>query len=105
MRPFATVALAATLVFSALAPQSVIAQAYPTKPVRLIVPYPPGGATDIVSRAAAIEMSKTLAQVVTVDNRPGAGGSIGFEMAARSARRQSSSQLGIRSAEEFVAAV
>lgn len=63
----------------------VLAQGFPTKPVRLIVPYPPGGATDTISRAAAIEMSKTLGQPVVVDNRPGAGGSLGFEIAARSA--------------------
>lgn len=85
MKLFGTIALAAMLVLAALAPQSATAQVYPTKPVRLIVPYPPGGATDIISRAAAIEMSKTFGQPVTVDNRPGAGGSLGFEMAARAA--------------------
>ena len=85
MKPFARLALAATLAFAAVAPQIAIAQAYPTKPVRLIVPYAPGGATDIISRAAAIELSRTLGQVVTVDNRPGAGGNLGSEMAARSA--------------------
>lgn len=85
MKPFSRLALAATLAFAALAPQIVIAQAYPAKPVRLIVPYAPGGATDIISRAAAIELSRTLGQAVTVDNRPGAGGNLGSEMAARSA--------------------
>lgn len=85
MKPFTRLALAATLAIAALAPQIAIAQAYPAKPVRLIVPYAPGGATDIISRAAAIELSRTLGQVVTVDNRPGAGGNLGSEMAARSA--------------------
>jgi tripartite-type tricarboxylate transporter receptor subunit TctC len=61
------------------------AQAYPAKPIRLIVPYAPAGATDIIGRAAAIELSKTLGQPVTVDNRPGAGGNLGSEMAARAA--------------------
>jgi tripartite-type tricarboxylate transporter receptor subunit TctC len=61
------------------------AQAYPSKPVRLIVPYAPAGATDIIARAAAVELSKTLGQAVNVDNRPGAGGNLGSEMAARSA--------------------
>ena len=85
MKPFSRLALAATLAFAAIAPQIAIAQAYPAKPVRLIVPYAPGGATDIISRAAAIELSRTLGQAVTVDNRPGAGGNLGSEMAARSA--------------------
>lgn len=85
MKAFAPLALAATLCVAALVTGSAIAQSYPTKPLRLIVPYAPGGATDIISRAAAIEMSKTLGQPVTVDNRPGAGGNLGSEMAARAA--------------------
>ena len=72
--------LAATLT---LACGLAAAQAYPTKPVRLIVPYAPGGATDIIARAAAIELSRTLGQAVTVDNRAGAGGNLGSELAAR----------------------
>jgi tripartite-type tricarboxylate transporter receptor subunit TctC len=85
MKTFAHVALAASLALSALAPESVVAQAYPTKAVRLVCPYAPGGATDIISRAVAIELTKTLGQAVTVDNRPGAGANLGSEMVARSA--------------------
>ena len=82
MKIFARGLLAATL---SLAAGHAAAQAYPTKPIRLIVPYAPAGGTDIIARAAAVELSKTLGQAVTVDNRPGAGGNLGSEMAARSA--------------------
>ena len=58
-------------------------QGFPQKPIKLIVPYPPGGATDIVSRAAATEMSKALGQPVIIENRPGAGGNLGSELVAR----------------------
>ena len=85
MKPFASITLAATLAFAALCPAQANAQAYPNKPIRLIVPYAPGGATDIISRAVAIELTKTLGQAVNVDNRPGAGGNLGSEMVARSA--------------------
>ena len=64
--------------------QVALAQTYPTKPVKLIVPYPAGGITDIVGRAVAERMSESLGQPVVVENRSGAGGSIGAEAAARS---------------------
>ncbi len=71
----------ATLAMASLAH----AQTFPTKPIRLICPFPPGGAVDIASRAIAHEMSKTIGQQVIVENRPGAGGNIGGAEAARSA--------------------
>jgi tripartite-type tricarboxylate transporter receptor subunit TctC len=61
------------------------AQGYPARTIRLICPFPPGGAVDITSRAIALEMSKTMGQPVIVENKPGAGGNIGGTEAARSA--------------------
>jgi tripartite-type tricarboxylate transporter receptor subunit TctC len=60
-------------------------QSYPAKPIRLICPFPPAGAVDIASRATAHELQKLLGQPVTVENRPGAGGNLGGEQAAKSA--------------------
>ena len=59
--------------------------AYPDKPVRLIVPWAPGGSTDAIARAMAQRMSETLGQTVLVDNRPGAAGQIGTDAAAKAA--------------------
>ncbi|MBU6190559.1 MAG: tripartite tricarboxylate transporter substrate binding protein [Betaproteobacteria bacterium] len=61
------------------------AQTFPTKPIRLVCPFPPGGAVDIASRAIAAELSKTIGQPVSVENKPGAGGNIGGVEVARSA--------------------
>jgi tripartite-type tricarboxylate transporter receptor subunit TctC len=57
--------------------------AYPTKNVRLIAPFPPGGTTDVLSRLVAQKLSDTLGRQVIVENRPGAGGNIGHEFAAK----------------------
>lgn len=61
-----------------------LAQAYPNRPVRMIVPYSAGGATDIVMRIVAQKLPEFLGQQVVVDNRPGAGGLIGTDTAAKS---------------------
>ncbi len=62
-----------------------LAQPYPSKPLRLICPFPPGGAVDIASRATSAELTKILGQPVAVENKPGAGGNLGGADAARSA--------------------
>ena len=62
----------------------VVAQDYPTRPVRMIVPFPPGGSNDIVARMVAMQLTERLGKSVVVDNRGGAGGRIGYETAATS---------------------
>ncbi|HZB55153.1 MAG TPA: tripartite tricarboxylate transporter substrate-binding protein [Reyranella sp.] len=66
------------------APAVVRAQAWPTKQIRMIAPYPPGGGVDTVSRAFSEKMSPKLGQTIVVDNQPGAGGTIGAAALARS---------------------
>jgi len=61
------------------------ADAYPAKPIRLVVPFPAGGTTDILARAVAAELSKLPGWNIVVDNRPGAGGNIGADMVAKAA--------------------
>lgn len=61
------------------------AQSFPSKPVHVIVPFPPGGAADVTSRILGEHMAKGLGQPVIVDNRPGAGAVIGYELGARAA--------------------
>lgn len=74
--------LAASLLF---APLWAHAQAWPEKPVRWIVPFPPGGPTDLVSRLIASKLAGQLGQPVIIENRPGAAGNVGMEAAAKSA--------------------
>lgn len=60
-------------------------QPWPSKPITLLVPFPPGGQTDAVGRLIAEKLSKELGQAVVVDNRPGVNGSLGSDMVARAA--------------------
>ena len=61
------------------------AQSYPSKPIRIVVPYPPGGAADVIARVIGKRLTEELGQPVIVDNRAGAGGSIGTQFVAKSA--------------------
>jgi len=73
------------LAFAALLPLSAGAQTYPTRPVRFMVPFPPGGATDIVGRLVAAKMQDVWGQPVVIENKPGAGTVVGTEFVAKSA--------------------
>jgi tripartite-type tricarboxylate transporter receptor subunit TctC len=77
-------ALAALFTAAVLAPAAQ-AQAWPTKPVHIIVPYPPGGSSDIIARAISKPLSEALKQPVIVENKPGANGNTGTDFVAKSA--------------------
>ena len=74
--------LTATLIAAAA---GAVAQGYPSRVVRLIVPFPPGGATDVLGRIVGQKLSESFGQQVVIDNRPGASGNIGAELAAKAA--------------------
>src|SRR5688500_19959416 len=73
------------VLFGALVATSALAQAWPQKPVRFIVPFPPGGATDISARLLGEKLSQMWGQTVVIENRGGAGGGVGAAEAARAA--------------------
>ena len=75
-------ALSAALL-TALAPLPVLAQTYPNKPVRLVVPFAPGGTTDIVARVIADKIGLILGQPMIVENKAGGGGSVGANDTAK----------------------
>lgn len=84
MKPFVRILASACLTLtSGLAMTGAIAGPYPDKPIRLVVPFPPGGTTDLLGRVLANRLSEALGQQVVVDNRPGAGGTIGSDFVAK----------------------
>jgi tripartite-type tricarboxylate transporter receptor subunit TctC len=79
MKLLISLALAAAALFAGPAQ----AQGYPNKPIRLVVPFPAGGATDIFARAVSQKLGERLSTTIVVDNKPGAGGTIGSDLAAK----------------------
>jgi tripartite-type tricarboxylate transporter receptor subunit TctC len=73
------------LIASVLAAPGALAQTYPTRPVRVIIPWPPGGSNDVVGRLVLQKLTQSLGQQFVVDNRAGAAGSIGAELVAKAA--------------------
>jgi len=85
VRPLLLPALVAVLLAAAIAPESAPAQAFPSRPVKIVVPTSPGGATDAFARALAARLSETWGQAVLVENRPGANQILGADHVSKSA--------------------
>lgn len=79
MKRFTRLAITISLCAASM---TVFAQQYPSKPVRLVIPFPPAGATDVLGRALGQKLSESLGQTVVIENRPGAGSTIGAEQVA-----------------------
>ena len=77
--------LSVILSLSTVCADAARSQGFPSRPIRLVVPYPPGGASDVTARILAERMSGILGQPVVVENKPGASGQVGLELGARSA--------------------
>src|SRR5688572_21793600 len=84
MQRLSRAAAVAAACFAALSATTAVAQEYPTKPVRIVLSFPPGGGTDAIARPLAQRMAKSLGQPVIVDHRPGANGIVAMELVARS---------------------
>ena len=76
------------IILALAASSATLAQTWPTKPIRVIVPFPPGGGTDIVARTVTPKMAEILGQPFVIENRAGAGGNIGLDAVAKLAVRR-----------------
>ena len=75
--------LNALLLVACFAAGAALAQAYPSKPLRMVVPFPPGGSADILGRSVGQKLGEKWSQQVVIENRAGAGGAIGSELVAK----------------------
>ena len=82
-RKFRVSAIMAALAVVVAAPHLAFAQAYPSRPIRIVVPYPAGGPTDALARIVAQELQASLGQTVIVENKPGASGALGTREVAK----------------------
>ena len=78
--------LTLTAVLALAAPLAVLAQTFPSKPISLVVPNPPGGLVDTSARLVAEPLARVIGQSVVVDNKPGASGNLAYQTVARSAK-------------------
>lgn len=85
IRPMTALRAALVAVLALVLPLAAAAQAWPAKSIRFVVPFPPGGGTDTFARPLAAKLSAQLGQQVVIDNRGGAGGTIGADVVAKSA--------------------
>ena len=85
LHQLASCALAAIAAFSAAPTATAQASSYPDKPVRFVVPYPPGGGTDVIARIVHERFQAALGQTIVIENKGGAGGSVGTDVVAKSA--------------------
>src|SRR4051812_40949469 len=84
-RTFRSAAVAASALVGLVGSDTLLAQQYPTKPIRVVVPFAPGGGADVLARLLATRMQAKLNQSLIVDNRAGAGGLLGAQVVAGSA--------------------
>jgi tripartite-type tricarboxylate transporter receptor subunit TctC len=83
MKSWSSIAARGFVVFLAIASGLAAAQTFPSKPITLVVPFPPGGSTDVVARLLGNKLAESLGQPVVIENRPGAGAALGTEVVAK----------------------
>jgi tripartite-type tricarboxylate transporter receptor subunit TctC len=85
MRKIATLLNSIVVALSFCLTSNVPAQSYPTRPIRMVIPWPAGGITDVIARGVNLHLTEALGQPIVIDNRPGAGGTLGAAIVAKSA--------------------